>query len=193
MGWFDVLTGGVVSSAITWLKEAWDNKARKTSYHAKRLLEQADGICGIARMLATVVRDESGGSKNRSPARVLWMESTSSLLNVWLANAWVLDQREDTKPLRHRFSQAVELLRQHAIAWQNADASWRRALGMMETDAVINPAPCDEAAVRRKAAEACLAGIDTFLGEFQALHNALQPLVREYTSPPDGPPSKSDG
>ena len=40
-------------------------------------------------------------------------------------------------------------------------------------------------AARQKAKQEWGQGFDTFLAGFQALHNALEPLVREYTSAPE--------
>lgn len=198
MGWLELagafVTGGVAGSLLTWWKEETDRKARKTSYHVLALLKQADAICGMAHALKELVRNKPVSRGCFYQASLLWTENLGSLLNVWLANAWILDRQKNTKLFRQRFPQAVEALCQHAIAWYDADLSWRTAVGMTEGDAVINPAPCDKADVRRKAAEACLGGIETFLGEFQALHNALQPLVREYTSAPEAASSsRSDG
>lgn len=48
------LFGGVGITLISWLKEHLDRRARKISYHAKRLLEEANRLCGAARAVQAV-------------------------------------------------------------------------------------------------------------------------------------------
>ena len=184
------LSGGAGLKLIGWLKEHLDRKARKTSYHAKALLEQADQICGIARAMLAVAEDKTGNSRAYSQASILWtISSTSSLLNVWLANAWVLHKRPQLLSLGESFQASLERLRLAAIRCHQADMRWRTALGLPDGTLIrATPSIPDETverADRGKAAVLVSGAFESFLGEFQALHNALQPLVREYVSLPE--------
>ena len=179
------LSGGVGLKLIGWLKEHLDRKARKLSYHAKALVEQADQICGLARAIVTVARDNAGSDRFRVQASALWTtSSTSSLLNVWLANAWVLDEERRLRPSCGRFEAAVERLRQAAVAWHDADLKWRAARGITEDERIIGGGPDDspEASEKTRAVPVVVEAFEAFLAEFQVLHNALQPKVREYVS-----------
>ena len=109
------LSGGVGLKLIGWLKEHLDRKARKISYHAKVVVEQGDQICGIARAMLAVAKDEAGSDRYRAQAAILWTSSSArSLLNVWLANAWVLDDKRRLRRLRSGFEAVVERLRSAA-------------------------------------------------------------------------------
>ncbi len=181
---------GVVIFFLRWWKEAHDRKARKRSYHAKCLLEEADKICGIARAVSAVAMDKPRSEAHRPQASILWKtNSTSSLLNVWLANAWILKKRRKTRPFRHRFYNIVEELRQAAIAWYEADMKWRSAKGITESECLLGGGQADdnspEAMARLQTSQALQKAVEKFLDEFQALHNALQPMVREYISRPE--------
>jgi hypothetical protein len=179
---------GAAVMLLRWLKEHLDRKARKISYHAKCLLEQADQVCGIARAMLAVAKDEVGSDRLRPQASVLWASSsTSSLLNVWLANAWVLDKRRSLHPFRARFEAAVERLRLAAMQWHEADLKWRNARGITENERIIGGGPdqSPEADEKANAARAVAEAFKVFLKEFQALHNALQASVREYVSQPE--------
>ena len=181
------VSGGTAVMLLRWLKEHLDRKARKNSYHAKALLEQADQVCGIARAVLAVVQDQVGSDRCRPQASVLWTSSsTSSLLNVWLANAWVLDRSRRLRPLHGRFEAVVEHLRQAAVKWHEADLKWRNAKGSTENERIIGgPDQSPEADEKANAARAVAEAFEVFLKEFQALHNALQASVREYVSQPE--------
>ena len=185
------LSGGSAVVLLKWLRETLDRKARKISYHAKALLEQADLICGTARAMLAASKDRLGF---RRQASVLWANSsTSSYLNVWLANAWVLDQRRKRRPLRSAFESAVERLREAAVQWHEADMKWREAKGIIEGEHITGGEQDEspEAADKAAAAAGVAKAFEAFLEEFQALHNVLEPLVREYTSPADGAASEA--
>lgn len=184
------LSGGVALKLLGWLKEYLDRKARKISYHAKALLEQADLICGVARAMAVTVKEIPGQQHFQKQASVLWVtSSTSSLLNVWLANAWVLERRRNLRSVRGRFVESVEELRTVSVAWREAERKWRKAIGLSEfrTQIIKNPKHDDlpETQAKRDAATKVHEQVETFLVEFQGLHKALQPYVREYTSARD--------
>ena len=180
---------GAVIFPLRWWKEARDRKAIKYSCHAKCLLEEADKICRIARVASIVAMDNSSLEAHRSQASILWKtNSMSSILNIWLANAWILKKRRITRPFRHRFCNAVEKLRQAAIAWHEADMRWRSAKGIIEGECSFGGDQADddspEAMTRSQTSRALQWAVEKFLDEFQALHNALQPMVREDISRP---------
>ena len=83
--------------------------------------------------------------------------------------------------MRERFRSAVESLRAAAVKWHAEDAKWQELGGAAESD---------QAKTRDKAARRVRETFEAFLAEFQALHNAVQPWVREYTSPPDSETEK---
>lgn len=200
-----LVPSGAVAVLIYWLKEYLDRKARKISYHAKVLLEQADQICGIARALLAVAEDRTGNARYEAQASILWKASSaSSLLNVWLANAWVLDRRQHLRELRARFEEAVERLRVVAVQWKDAyeklipvrsvppgqggvrfPVTQKAPIGSTLLTGFAScprwPSQEEFDRVRAPVAEA----FEAFLREFQALHNALQPMVREYISRPE--------
>ena len=157
-------------------RDILDRRGRKYSFHSKRLLEEADKVCGVARAIKLLVDDKPVEPSIRQQASLLWRESTASILNVWEANAWVLDKRKKARPMRERFRSAVENLRVAAVKWHAEDAKWRESGGAAESD---------QAKARDKTARRVRKTFEAFLAEFQALHNVVQPLVREYTSPPD--------
>lgn len=185
------LSGGVGLKLIGWLKEHLDRKARKFSSGAKRVLEQADRICGIAGAMRELIQDVPGSQQYRKQASVLWTtSSTPLLLNVWLANAWILRRKRKLIRLRDTFVLSVDQLRETATAWYKADMRWREATGKTEWGGWDGGDPkrdaIPEAVGWREATQAYLEAFERFLGRFQALHNALQPLVREYASQREG-------
>ncbi|MCK5113936.1 MAG: hypothetical protein KAR11_04160 [Phycisphaerae bacterium] len=182
------LTCGMGIFLLRWWKEVHDRKARKHSYHAKCLLEEADRICGFARALLEFSKNTIGNANYRKQASILWKTSSvSSLLNVWLANAWVLDKRRKLKKtkLRTRFEGAVEQLRLVAVQWN--DAHTKLVCEKPQSDKINTslltgfrkwPSQDDFDEIYAPVTET----FEVFLREFQALHNALQPMVQEYMS-----------
>lgn len=183
------LSGGAGLKLIGWLKEHLDRKARKFSSGAKRVLEQADRICGMARAMNELFRASRHPIAVYTQASPLWRETVASILNVWEANAWVLAKSEEMKPFRQRFPDATERLQQAAVTWdethQNRQTPSR--LGGNDTFLVLPPSANEqEETGRMQAREAWDLAYKHFLKEFQTLHKALQPLVREYATPPEG-------
>ena len=64
---------------------------------------------------------------------------------------------------------------------------WRRAKGITESEVIIGGSQDNspEAADRVEAAATVSEAFDAFLTAFQAVHNALQPMLREQTSQPE--------
>lgn len=199
-----VVSGSLGLKLIGWLKEHLDRKARKISYHAKALLEQADQICGIARALLAAAKSPTDDARYLAQASILWnASSASSLLNVWQANAWVLDRPRRLRERRAGFERAVKQLRQVAVEWKAAHeklmparsaplpqgqgharfpGEQKSSVGSTLLTGFAScprwPSQDDFDRVLAPVTEA----FEAFLREFQALHNALQPLVREYVS-----------
>ena len=177
------LYGVTVVVLLRWLRERLDRKAREVSYHAERLLEQADVICSAASAMEALAKNSPGSERCRRQASVLWAAgSASSLLSVWAASAWILDRHRRLRPLRNDFVKSVDSLCQAALIWHGADLRWREVKGLTESEAVIdgpdiNPLP--EAQTKRVAAAACFEACQCFLAASQMLHDALQAYVRE--------------
>ncbi len=181
-----LVSGGILLFLLKWFRESRERKARKVSYHAKRLLEQADGLCGIANAMAEVAKKAPGSAACRKQASALWQQSSSSILNVWLANSWVLDKNKNWQGLRQDVIDSVEQLCECAREWHTADMAWREAKRITESETLVGGGPendsSPEAARKREAAERCDTAVQRFLKVFQDLHNELQPTVREYAS-----------
>jgi len=171
---------------LRWLRQRADRKARKVSYHAGRLLEQADVICSAAMAMEALAKNSPGSDRCRRQASVLWTtDSTSSLLSVWEADAWILNRHRTLLPLRDGFVKSAESLRQAALIWQGADLRLREMKELTESGASVdgpNVSSLPEAQTRRVAAAACFEACQCFLAACQALHDALQKYVREHAS-----------
>lgn len=183
------LSSGTAIFLLKWWKESRDRKARKVSYHAMPLLKEADNICGAARALKMLVSRNDVAKIALPQASRFWLESVPSILNVWQANAWVLEKSKKARPFREQFPQSVQKLSQAAANWYQANEAWRRATRQVGfRTPVRDPSGQDdspEARERHAAAQQVSDTFEAFLVDFQALHNAVQPLVREYTTPPE--------
>ncbi len=182
------LSGGMGVYSLKWLRESRDRKARKVSYHAMALLKEADRLCGVARAMNLLFNRDRVAITIHGQASLLWEERLPSLLNVWEANAWVLEESEKTRPLRQLFSDAMEHLRQAAVAWNHShqDRQFPARIGA-RPEFVLLPHTGSPAVVaaRQEAKQDWEQAFDQFLKGFQGLHNSLEPLVREYTSAPE--------
>ena len=187
-----IISGGLGLFLLKWLKEHLDRKARVTSARGRQLLEQADLLCGMARALDVLVQEGTGSHRYRDQASALWEPSAVTILNVWEANAWILRRKKRWRLMGDVFRCFVTQLEIAAKHWHKADAEWRKAQGITPSEFAVGGVPEREPSpeVERKceAAMQCREAIKDFLSSFQELHNELQPVVREYASPPDATP-----
>lgn len=175
---------------LRWWKQASERKYQNLSHHAKKLLQQTDVICGIAKAMKLVVEDEPGSSSYRSQASILWKaSSTSSFLNAWLANTWILERGKKTRKYCALFQSSVERLHKAAIVWYEADKKWRASKGLARGEYLIGGDPeqesGSEAIAKLDCAQTYLEAYEDFLSEYQAIQHALQPFVQDYGSSSD--------
>ncbi len=169
---------------FSWPKDAWLRKAKNLSYHIHLLLNQTENISQIAEAMYHVVSNDPGTPKQRSDASVLWGPAPTQLfLKNWLANAWVLDQRKKSRPLRCRFMELVEQLRRAAIDWHEADLKWRGTVGITENEwrfrAEHDFGSTPEAVAKKQVAQSYRKVYEEFLSVHQDINNALRPLLRD--------------
>ena len=171
---------------LRWWKQARERKYQNLGDHAKKLLQQTDVICRIAKAMNIVVADEPGCWKHRPQVSLLWKSgSTSRFLNNWQSHAWVLDKHRNTRSLRKRFEYVVEGIRDAALTWRKADMKWRKSVGITEGECLIGgepqKEPTNEDIAKSSAAQDYFKAFDAFSKEYQVIHNFLEPLIQDYT------------